>query len=218
MLTNKVLEIAGYRNEPVPHKYLQWEEKTRHVAIVLPGMGYTADMPVLYYPSRLLLDAGADLLVVEYAYNRRADFTALPAPEREQWLFADVSAACRAALAQRPYQRVTLLGKSLGTLAMARLLAAEPSLAGARTVWLTPLLNDDRVWAQLRRGGRPAVVAIGTADRFYDATRIAGVRETPEAEVVIVDGADHSLELAGDVLGSLAAMERVLRAVRRLAI
>lgn len=215
MLINKDLELFGFRNEPVPHKFHQWEEETRHVAIVFPGMGYTADMPLLYYPSRLLLEAGADLLTVDYAYNR-PDFTALSGPGREQWLFADVSAACRAALAQRPYQRVTLIGKSLGTLAMAHLLATEPGLEGARTVWLTPLLSNDRVWTELRRAGRPAVVAIGTADRFYDATRIAEARATPDVDAVVIDGADHSLELRGDVLGSLAALERVLRAVQRI--
>lgn len=215
MPTKQTLAIVGYRDEPVPHRFFRQDGETRHVAIVLPGMGYTTDMPLLHYPARLLLQTGADLLVVDYAYSRRADFAALPPSEREAWLFADVVAAYRAALAQRPYHEVTLLGKSLGTLAMARLLATEAELVGARTVWLTPLLTDDRVWAQLRRAGRPSVVAIGTADPFYDEARIAEVRALSGTEVVVIDGADHSLELPGDALGSLAALERVLRALQR---
>lgn len=216
MLTKQTLEIVGYRDEPVPHRFFRQDRETRHLAIVLPGMGYTADMPLLHYPAQLLLQAGADVLVVDYAYSQRADFAALPPSEREAWLFADVSAAFRAALAQRPYHAVTLLGKSLGTLAMARLLDTEAELAGARTVWLTPVLTNDRVWAQLRHAGRRSVVAIGTADPFYDEARIAEVRALPGTEVVVIDGADHSLELPGDALGSLAALEQVLHALRRL--
>lgn len=216
MPTKQVLEIAGYRDEPVPHRFFRQDGETRHVAIVLPGLGYTADMPLLHYPARLLLQAGADLLAVDYAYSRRADFTALPQDEQRQWLVADVSAACRAALAQGPYRQITLLGKSLGTVAMARLLDTEAALEHARTVWLTPVLTDDRVWAQLRREGRPSVVAIGTADPLYDEARIAEARALPGTEVVVIDGADHSLELPDDVFGSLAALEEVLRALQRL--
>jgi len=209
MVTRVRLAVVGTGGAPVPHKFLRQDAPTGDLALVLPGSGYTADMPLLHYPARLLLEAGADLLVLEYAYG------AAPPPERER-LFADVGAACRAALAQRPYDRVTLLGKSLGTLAMAALLDAGTVPADARAIWLTPTLDDDRIWARLRRAGGGAVVAIGTADPRYDAARLAAVWATPGIETVVVDGADHGLELPGDVPGSLAALGRVVRAVQHL--
>ncbi len=109
MVTRDKVDAVGFGGAPVPHKFLRQGTPTGHLALVLPGSGYTADMPLLHYPARLLLEAGADLLALEYAYG------GLASPERERRLAADVGAACRAALAQRPYERVTLLGKSLGT-------------------------------------------------------------------------------------------------------
>ncbi len=210
MVTRVRLAVVGTGGAPVPHKFLRQAAPTGDLALVLPGSGYTADMPLLHYPARLLLEAGADLLALEYAYG------GLAAPERERRLAADVGAACRAALAQRPYEWVTLLGKSLGTIAMAGLFAAGIVPPEARAIWLTPVLGDDHVWAAMQRTRPPAVVAIGTADPFYDAGRLAAVRATAGVEAVVVDGADHGLELPGDVLGSLAALERVVRAVQRL--
>lgn len=142
MYSVNTLEISGYRNQPVPNTFFKQDEETRQVAILLPGWEHTCHMPLLYYPARLLLALGADVLQVEYAYNLRTDFQALPNSERLQWLFTD-AAACSAALTQYTYEQVTLIGKSIGTLAMGHLLTTEPRLAQA--VWLTPLLRNDRL-------------------------------------------------------------------------
>src|SRR5919201_1355743 len=97
------LAITGYRDEPVPHTFLRQDQAARHLAILLPGIGYTCAMPLLYYPARLLLARGADVLRVEYAYQRREDFTAAAPDEQGRRVVADVTAACHAVLAQREY-------------------------------------------------------------------------------------------------------------------
>src|SRR5579884_1063750 len=109
----QTLDIRGYRDEPVPHTFWRQDEQARHVAILLPGVGYTCDMPLLYYPARLLLALGADVLRVEYVYGRRPDFAALSDAAQGRWLFADVAAACRAVQGGHSYEQVTLVGKSL---------------------------------------------------------------------------------------------------------
>ena len=214
MYSFKTLGIAGYRNEPVPNTFLRQDEAARELAVVLPGVGYTCHMPLLYYPSQALLTLGMDVLWVEYNYIRRPDYRALADAEQKQWLFTDVAAACQAAVTQRSYQQVTLVGKSLGTVAMSRLLATDTRFAKSRLVWLTPVLRNDDVRAQILRGGSRALVAIGTADPFYDPEYLADLQAAAKSEVVIVDGADHSLEVAGDVLQSLQILERVTRAIR----
>lgn len=207
------IQITGYRDEPVPNTFLRQDGDTRHVAILLPGIGYTCDLPLLYYPMRLLLDRGADVLRVEYSYGRRDDYASLSQEERGRWLFADVAAACEAALGQRVYDRVTLVGKSLGTIAMAHLLTTDPRFAQASAVWLTPLLTNDAVRAQIVQWGGRSLFAIGTADPFYDADGLAEVRAATGGEAVVVDGADHSLEIAGDVMRSLAAVTQFMEAL-----
>jgi predicted alpha/beta-hydrolase family hydrolase len=213
MYTFRTLEITGYRREPVPDTFLWQEKEARQVAIVLPGIGYTCHMPLLYYPSQVLLALGMDVLWVEYNYIRRPDYRALSDAEQKRWLFTDVTAACQIALAQRYYEQVALIGKSLGTTAISGLLAADATLAQSRDVWLTPVLRNDMVRAQIKTRPR-ALVVMGTADPFYDPAYLAELQATTRNEVVVVEGADHSMEIQGDVWQSLKALERVTRAVQ----
>jgi hypothetical protein len=46
-----------------------------------------------------------------------------PQNEQAKWISGDVFAICNAALSYRSYPKITLVGKSLGTIAMGHLLA-----------------------------------------------------------------------------------------------
>jgi pimeloyl-ACP methyl ester carboxylesterase len=213
MYTAESLPINGYRGEPVPNEFLRQEGESDHVAVLLPGMGYTCDMPLFYYAESLLLHTGADVLRVEYAYNRRPDFRELPQDEQRRWLLADATASFRAALGQRPYREVTLIGKSLGTLAMGHLLAEFPG-HGVRAVWLTPLLREDGPREQMRLHGGPTLLATGTAHPFYDPLSLDEVPEAIEGQVVLIEGADHGLDIPGDPIASVKAVEQVVGALQ----
>lgn len=215
MVSFSTLEMRGYRAEPVPNTFLRQAEEARHLGIVLPGWGYTADRPVLYYPGLLLLDRGADLLRVEYNYLRQPGYMAAEAAVRERWLVDDVTAALQAGLAQRTYDEVTLVGKSIGTLAMGHLLASEPRLRGARAIWLTPLLRDERLLEQIRRWGGRSIFVAGTADPHYSPAHLEMAVAATEGRQVRIEGADHSLEIAGSALQTVEAMEKVMRALER---
>lgn len=214
MYSVESLKISGYHDEPVPNTFFRQEDKAHHLAILLPGLEYTCQMPLLYYPACLLLILGADILQVEYAYNLRPDFQALPNSEQLKWSFTDATAACSAALAQRPYEQVTLIGKSIGTLAMGHLLTTEAKLAPAQAVWLTPLLRNDNLRSQIKLCGQRSLFIIGTADPHYSPNHLAELQKATKGEVVVIEGADHSLEIKGKVSQSLKAMEQVIDAMQ----
>ena len=180
--------------------------------MLLPRFAYGCDMPLFYYAENLLLDGGADVLRVEYAYNRRPGFPDLPEAEQLARLLDDASAAKYAALAQRPYREVTLIGKSLGTGAMGHVLTAEAVPNRSRAVWLTPLLREGRLREQMRRFGGPSLLAIGSDDPHHDPALLDELTGAGW-EAVVVDGADHSLDIPGDAVASVQAVERVVRAV-----
>lgn len=156
------------------------------------------------------------MLQVEYDYRGRADYRALDADARLRWLLADVLAAWRAALAQRRYRRFTLIGLSLGTRALPVLLATEPRLRGARTVWFSPVWREEVVVAHLHRASHPALVVIGTADPAYDEELVAALGMADGCTVLVVPDADHGgLEIPGDVARSVRALEQALHTVQR---
>src|SRR5215217_6235864 len=74
MATSTTLSIQGYRDQPVPNRFLRPQGAIDHLAVLLPGFGYTLDMPLFYYAENLLLERGWDILRVEYAYNERPEF------------------------------------------------------------------------------------------------------------------------------------------------
>lgn len=212
MASKTSLEITGYRGEPVPHTFFRQEQETSLLAIIFPGYEYNIDMPVLYYLSHLLREMGADLLSVEYDYARRADFPALPDKERMSWLYADAAAACGAALKQRAYRQIVLAGKSIGTLAMGHLLATEPRVKAARYIWLTPLLHDKQLRAQITLGRPRSLFVIGTADGHFAPSYLEEVVEATQGQSLVIENANHGLEVKGRVDQSLKALERVVAA------
>jgi hypothetical protein len=62
----ETIDVIGYRNEVVPCTFFRQEHKTGHIAVLFPGFGYTTQMPLMYYPGQLLVQSGADVLLVGY--------------------------------------------------------------------------------------------------------------------------------------------------------
>jgi hypothetical protein len=211
----ETLDIRGYSGEAVPNTFFRQEAPATHLGIVLPGVGYTAHMPLLYYCALVMRNRGLDVLAVEYSYARRADFMQAAEEERARWFIADVTAAVNAALAQGDYQQVTLVGKSLGTLGMGYLVSTDERFNRVGAVWLTPLLTDERLYGQITRWGGRSLFVIGSADPHYDPHLLAEVQSVSSGEAIVVDGADHSLEIPGDALASLRALELIVRELDR---
>ena len=214
MVSLEPLEITGYGNAPVPNIFFWQTEKTRHLAILFPGLGYSSHMPMLYYPGRLLVLHGADVLRVEYAYDRNPDFHSLSAEERSRWLHADAEAAFSRAWSQREYDQITLVGKSIGTLAVGYLLTTHPKVREPRCVWLTPLLRNDELKAQIVRTRHRSLFVIGTADPHYDPVTLGGILKATGGESIVIDHADHSMEIQGDLQESIRVLQRIMLGIQ----
>jgi predicted alpha/beta-hydrolase family hydrolase len=208
------LKITGYRDEPLPHTFLKQEGDTDHLAILIPGVGYTVYMPLLYYSALELVHRGADVLRLETMYVKQPGFDTLSPAEKARWVSADATAACTAALNQRPYQQITLVGKSLGTLAMGTMLTSEPKLTNARAIWLTPLLWNDQLRTQIGRAKPRSLFVVGAADPHYNPVYLAELETATAGESVVIEAANHSLEIKGDTMASLQAVEQVVNAVQ----
>lgn len=206
------LLIAGYAGKPVLNRFFEQDQAATKLGIVLPGLGYNCDMPLLYYPTRLLLARGADVLQLRPDYAT-PEFQSLPGEERAHRAGADALAALHAGLAQRDYLQIILIGKSIGTLAMAHLVSTEARLANAATVWLTPVFRGRRVVEAAMQFKGPAFFVAGTSDTIFDAEAMASIREATNAEALIMQGADHSMEIPGDPLRSLSVLDQVVRAI-----
>ena len=116
-------------------------------------------------------------------------------------------------MAQRPYRQVTLIGKSLGTLSLGYLLTTQTLPLHARSIWLTPLIQSEKLRQQIQRGRHPSLFVIGTADPYYNVTYLAEIQAATGSEIMTIEGADHSLNIENNVLQSIQALEQVMRAI-----
>jgi dienelactone hydrolase len=206
------IEAVGYGGQPVPASMIVHPGATDHLGIILPGYRHTIDMPDLHYAGLILQKRGADVLRVEYAYPK-TDFRQRPQQEQADRLSADVRAACAAGLARRAYKKITLIGKSLGTLAIAHLLE-DPRFAAAACVWSTPVLASDWMCAQIRKHLPRSLFIIGTADDFYNPALLNGLVDATKGKALVLPGVHHGLEIEGDIPGTLAALNRIVDAMQ----
>lgn len=167
------------------------------LAIILPGARYTPARPVLHFAAATLLSRG--WTVIELWWEPPAELG-----EPVEWVRSEVERHLGADLAGSPL----IVAKSLGTLALP--LAADRMLPG---VWLTPLVHDPSVTDALARQTAAALVIAGGADPSWDGSAAtAGAHRT-----VVLDDADHALEVPGDPHRSLAHLATVVAELGRFA-
>jgi hypothetical protein len=163
--------------------------------VVLPGMQYTTQAPLLWFAREVAAARGWSALEVLDSLPDGAD--------RTGW----ARDRARRALDAAGADDVLVVGKSLASAAAG--IVADRVLPA---VWLTPLLDQARIVDDLSRAARPALLIGGSADESWvpDALADSGL-----LQVVQLDGLDHSLQRPGDPGGSLDALRAVAGRIDR---
>jgi len=195
---------------PLMHKYYPQDGKPAGLLVVFPGAHYGPEGPLLYYPRELLRHAGWDTLDVSYGFQTRmAEIKA----ETLEGVLTESSEAIKLAMAQRGYDRVGLLGKSLGAGVIAHLCRGEPRLACARAAYLTPPLGTPFFDPIVSETQQPTFLAIGTADRFYNVDALDALKSAKTFQTTTIEGADHHMSFPGDLESSLRVLQKVVHEV-----
>ena len=203
------LQINGYGGQPVSNRYYRQDENTTILSIVLPGFNPPLISPALYYISQTVLYNRSDLLQFEHEYYK------INKPEENEILerlYEDTTAACKVALSQRTYGRIILIGKSLGTRAMAYLLN-DDRFQEDECVWLTPLLTQEYLRSQVVLHKPRSLFIAGTADPYYTEEYLSELVEATGGECLVINEMKHSLNIPGDVLASIDGLSRIVTRV-----
>jgi hypothetical protein len=194
------LEVTGPAG-PIRNTFLRQDGS--RLAVVLPGMIGGWLTVAVYYPVLGILDEGFDTLCLDWTHQE--------VPDRER-LREDASAGVRAGAAAGDYRQLILVGKSLGTRAMAEIVMGDAAFARAPTIWLTPLLKDDRVAAALQLLVTPGLIVIGTEDPHHSAEALSELEGRGHRTLVLA-GAHHGLAVEGDAVASAEIPRRLVGAV-----
>lgn len=163
------------------------------VAVMLPGVGYTIQGPLLYWCAQMLAERGWHVQGVEWTID--ADVNPVSFVERA------VAAAFEAAPTT---SRRLIVAKSFGSFALP--FARREGIPG---VWLTPVLTSEIVRESLAGASASHFAVGGDADAMWLPDAVANSR----ARSVTVAGADHSLTVTDGWRESLDAQSRVFESV-----
>jgi len=159
-------------------------------AVVLPGVRYFSQAPLLWFAREAAQAAGWSVL--ELSERAPAD------QEPFEWMRGRAASALDSV---SDAGTVAVIGKSLGS-------AAAPLVAerGLAAVWLTPLLVRPEVVAALASSSAPALLVGSAADPTWsDGEQPGG----GFVSVLEFQGLDHSLQVEGDPLASLDVLRTV---------
>ncbi|MDO3411218.1 hypothetical protein QWJ34_15740 [Saccharibacillus sp. CPCC 101409] len=174
------------------------------LVVLLPGQNYSCARPVLHIARRAALEAGLDVLEIEYGY-----FGAHRALERDQVPVVMRESAEAVQKVQSGYKRIVLVGKSLGSIAVGEVSAALERSRGLdelRHLYLTPI---SLTLPHIERTG--GTVVYGTEDPAFgpdETSRLADISGVSDVRTVRVEGANHGLETA-DLPGSIDILKRL---------
>ena len=206
------IEIIRGDNHPVSNRFFRQVAQAKGFALILPGLRYTCDKPLLYFTTQVLASHGFDVLQIWTDYAN-PEFEGLSQSEQFLWFLEDAKAALVAGRAQKTYEKLVLTGKSIGTLTMAFLLSQDPSIARSITIWLTPLLNLSPVTEFALGFESPALIVGGTQDSTFVPGVASQLKNKPNVTTLVFEGANHSLEIPNDPLNSLRILVEVVQGI-----
>ncbi len=176
------------------------------LAVIFPGIGYTADKPLLHCSRRLAERAGYEIKVIPYKgfpkkvkgdkdKMRKSCEIALEQAEKE---FKDIDLDA--------YSDILFIGKSIGTVVAADIAAHSNASSNIRFIIYTPLE------ATFSYPLGSAIVFTGSADPWTGAeeSRIAEICAQRDIPCYVTEGANHSLETA-DPLQDIASLQLIMQ-------
>ncbi len=194
----RTLGLTDYSGQELANQFWRADQPAGWLAVVLPGQGYTSDMPLLFFTRRMLLWRGVDVLNLNPS-TRSAAFQSSSEVDQLSWVKADVLTGVKAALGQGEYRGLILAGKSIGSLALAGAIEQAQTLLPTAVVWITPLLKWEVVLQAALAVRGPQVHLCGGADSTFEPARLQQIlTANPLSSAYVAQGANHSLEVPGN--------------------
>ena len=180
------------------------------LAVIFPGIGYTADKPLLYYSRRIAAEHGFEIRIMNYTGfppkirgdRKRMEESFRIAYEHSSEMLAEVDFSA--------FEAILFIGKSIGTVVAAKIASDSPVRDRIRLVLYTPLEDT------FSFDYGDAIVFTGDDDPWVgrEKSPILSICEKRGIPCSMVPDANHSLETK-NALTDMAALLRIMRETER---
>jgi hypothetical protein len=184
------------------------------LAIILPGMRFDADQPLLQEVGEVFARRGIDTMRLRFEYAKDPAFLNASRGEQMLRVAQDGRDIFRYATTMGNYKRYWVIGKSLGTLCMGVALNGEdvPSEC-VHAVWLTPPFRSKELLNQVTTQKSRSLVIIGSHEASNTHEIKRALKAKPHITMSVVSGVDHGFEHSGDPDATLATIKHTKRLV-----
>ncbi len=178
----------------------------KRLAVIFPGIGYHKDKPLLYYAARLVKAKGYEVINVEFHDMPQKIIGNAEMMKKAAEIANKQAEEQLASVSFNEYGDVLFIGKSLGTVALARY-AADHSI-GARQIWYTP------VEATFSFGAKDVVAFLGDADPWSDVSKVKQMAVDQQITLFSYPKCNHSLE-TDDVDTNLVNLRDIIQKTKQ---
>lgn len=180
------------------------------IAVIFPGIGYTADKPLLHYSRRIAAGAGYEILIMDYKgfpQKIRGDRKRM---EESFYIALDQAEKMLSGVDLNAYEDILFIGKSIGTIVAAKIASESIAAERIRLILYTPL--EDTFSFDFGK----AIAFTGDADPWVgkEKSRICGICEEKGIPCTLIPHANHSLE-SGDVSADIKEMKSIMKATEK---
>ncbi|EHI99464.1 hypothetical protein CDLVIII_2868 [Clostridium sp. DL-VIII] len=193
--------IISYWGVDLEDKIISKESGT--LAVILPGIGYTVDRPLLDYSKKLALELGYDVLQIEYGFQVARKI--LDRENEFKYVKEESIEIFKNAL-ENDYKKIVFISKSIGTI-VHTILCNEAKECEIKNIYLTPVNETLKVGIK-----ENSLVVSGTSDPLINKETIEIIRKIKGVNLMKIKNGDHSLNIKGSVLESIEVLNKVIRA------
>ena len=199
LISYSTIDVVSSFGHEIKNLFLMHEPKSTLLTVLFPGVNNTCESPLLYYGREAALQAGSDVLGIEYGYRRagREFSSEMYAPSLKETM----EAIRRCGLEK--YRRVSFISKSFGTL-IAGEITKQFTSSDILNFFLTPVPSTIPYITKAE-----CTVVCGAADPYFSQKDVDKIAGNPHMKLVIVPGADHSLAIENDYRASLQVLMQV---------
>lgn len=182
----------------------------KKLAVIFPGIGYTADKPLLYYARRIAMEQGYEVMTIAYSGFPKKIKGDQKLMEESFRIALDRSRQCLQDVDLLEYDDILFIGKSIGTIAAAKIASDNPAKEKIRLILYTPL----EVTFSFSFG--KAIAFTGTDDPWVgnEKSPVFGICEEKGIPCTLISYANHSLE-SKDCFQDMKELYRVMRETER---
>ena len=199
MINKSFIKVKTSWGHDVYNLFLTQAPRSDSIVILFPGAGYSCESPLLYYAREAALQAGCDVLSLEYGYFKTDNSFKL---EYLEQIIQEAYEVIQTVLSNL-YRRIFFISKSLGT-SVAGKISELLGYDKINNLFLTPTSNTIPYIIKSR-----CAVIVGTNDKFFSKENINFIRTYSSVNLHIIDDATHSLKVDDDCMKSIEILKDV---------